>query len=390
MRKWCIVEILNGKSGSYILTDYGEIFLYSELFQGKKLLNVVGNGSWRAYITMIEYENKLIFPPYLGKDIAIYDLEEKRLQYIPISLKHEPKERKFNLYKKAVVWKEKAFFIGDMDSSLISLDMKTYKVEKCTKWQTEFKKQFGESTGTHTHTDLCVVDHCFWISLQKANFIMEYDMEKNVSSFYRIGDRKIHYNTICFDGKEFWLSGDKQFLCKWNKKENVIEFFEKFPDDFEINLENGARTELFSCSILWNQSIYYAPLSANMYIRVDLKSQEIKQIEKRGKTGLSMVLKSVADGKMLYGEEMDCERSEFFKNCLINKDNSLIKMSILFTQEEEIQFLERIISLKMITREKGSQSLQYLCSDGTSEREENRISDNQNTEGREIYYAIKG
>ena len=65
-------------------------------------------------------------------------------------------------------------------------------------------------------------------------------------------------------------------------------------------------------------------------------------------------------------------------------------MSILFTQEEEIQFLERIISLKMITREKGSQSLQYLCSDGTSEREENRISDNQNTEGREIYYAIKG
>lgn len=385
MRKWCIVELLTGKEENYMLTDLGELFSYSEIEGEKKFLSIVGEGVWRSYITMAEYENKLIFPPYFADSIAVYDLEKQEFEYISLPAEKVPRGQRLGQYKKIACFKEKAYFVGDNISALICMDLKTYEIKRCSEWQKEFEKKYGVFTQSNIYSDLCVTGHSFWVPLKEKNYVMEYNMLDDTHSFYRIGERENQYSCICFDGNCFWLSGDEKFITKWDKESGTFELFEDFPSDFAVNTDNGGRKAYFSCSILWNHSIYFAPMSANMCIRIDLESGEMSSLVKRERKNMCLIMKKIGDSSALYLEEIDGETIKFSKGCRIEKDNSCKEAVISFTEKEKQKLLKKKIEMQILIQEKGCLDLQLLANSLLPEEKKDQVLHKKALAGNEIY-----
>ncbi len=107
----------------------------------------------------------------------------------------------------------------------------------------------------------------FFIPLSEPDKILVYDMKRFDFKIVSVGDRGIKYNAICIRGNSIWLSGNQQVLVRWDILSNEVTYIENFPDGFACR-EVGW-SEVFSQCIVWNDQIYFFPLSGNRIIRIN-------------------------------------------------------------------------------------------------------------------------
>lgn len=167
---------------------------------------VTGEG---LFMNLIKVENKIVLVPAHARQIAVFDLVEKKFITILITL---------NGFKfmGATSYNNKIFMLGYDSPIVVSLDLNTLAViyhKDCL----DVMKNRKINNNINFRRNSTVVDSCYYFAFCNTNLIGCIDMEKEKFSFYEIGDSSLAFRNIAYDGEYFWISvWGELSLIKWN------------------------------------------------------------------------------------------------------------------------------------------------------------------------------
>lgn len=123
-----------------------------------------------------------------------------------------------------------------------------------------------------------IIDNMIYIPIRHNNKIYKFDLRTEQWDIITVNTGLKGIDTLCFDGKLFWMTGIGQMICAWDEKKNVSMYFNTFPFKFK-KLVNRKEEEgfWFSTSITYGNSIYFIPCDANMVIEFDIENGEANE-----------------------------------------------------------------------------------------------------------------
>jgi CDP-glycerol glycerophosphotransferase (TagB/SpsB family) len=230
----------------------------------------------RKYGSVSKYRDKMIFAPMGAKDIAIYNTSNKELTKCKLK---EPKISKKISYNESlkffatVNYKNWIFIIGCSYPAIIKVNMDTDEVEYYTDWVKKVEKYISNENDVIFRNDVYVRGNSIFIPGCNANIVMEFNMDSGNAKIHEVGDKECCYSSICFDGKDFWLSprrsGD---IVKWNEKTGEIKKYNNYPEGFMSGYNSFSK-------IIYNKSeIILFPAEANMTLKVDIETGKMMPI----------------------------------------------------------------------------------------------------------------
>lgn len=272
-------DIVKYNEKIYVLTrDTQTLFEYSAESGKMKLCGAVGNKENQLFISMALCKNKIYIAPYGTDELCVYDIQTEDFQHI--SLKSSGKGLNKNHYQLCFSYHERIYLLGGMDTATVCVDPRTNDLKDISQWQLDFKSKYGYETGVNVHSDVCIVDDCFWVALIADNVLLQYNMKTGEYEFWNVGSKKMRYGTVSFDGEFFWLSGNKAVIVRWEREKNEVREFDNFPSGFQSGYDQLGWKELFCCGHMWHGDIYYAPLNANMLVKLHRESGQIECVVK--------------------------------------------------------------------------------------------------------------
>lgn len=225
------------------------------------------------------YKENILFAPYLSSSLLIYNIPLKKVEIIDISRNSDMQLSSYCV-KRMIVSENLVYFVSDVNREMLFLNMDTMKIKVFDSWRRNFFKNTGikDFVGINTGGDVCIVENSFWVPLNFDNYILEVDMKNQKTNFYKINCPKMRFSTICFDGEDFWLTGYKPVVVKWNKKEECVEILDEFPNGFLQFHKEGYWEEVFSRSFYEQGYIYLFPLTANMVLKIKKETGQMEKI----------------------------------------------------------------------------------------------------------------
>lgn len=234
-----------------------------------------GKGAKRAFIGGCKYKDKIIFSPYFASEILVYNiLSPEDVERINPTLLLKNSELCFHYYLHAVACSNLIYFIGEDQSEIIYLDMDKMEVFICSAWK-ELAAEIitdQKNIGLHTY-DMCIVDQILWAPLNYNNHILEMDLRTRETRIHKVNVSSMQFATICFDGINFWLTGEKKQIIKWNKNTGTVEIIEDFPDNFMK--DSSWWNDFFVSSFYVKGYVYLFPMTANMAFKINVQTQKI-------------------------------------------------------------------------------------------------------------------
>lgn len=310
------------------------------------------------YRFLMEQKDKLILPPYSASEILVCDKKQGRVDAIPLTAEHNV-EGILGYYKGAASYQEHLYFIGEPQSQLLKYNTKTGTRKSLDKWRKSFFEKYGYYSFIYYHTgEVCVVNHSFFVALASPNLIMEYDMQEDKPYFYQVGDIPMQYGTICYDGKNFWLSGSEPVLVCWDKENDIITKFYKFPDDFKLS-KSGTWNELFCCSILVHNFVYFAPFKGSMIIRVNLESKKIEKVKDIGEDNICFLMKRWKDNQIFF-QISDENLNNKVEDFLLDIHNNVIARDVFSVTNSNLDGIENLFNNNNVIQEMNDEYLNYL------------------------------
>lgn len=229
-----------------------------------------------------KYQDQIVFAPSYASEILIYNMQfPDKVERINPTLQLQKSKQHYRYYYRTAVCGSLIYFIGDWLCEIICLDISTMELTVVDTWKRAIASQIGaqDFIGVRTYRDICVINDVLWVPLNYDNCIMEMDMRTQETKIYKLDTVKMKFSTICSDGINFWLTGEKKIIVKWNKETGAINVIDNFPDDFaqNINNKNSYWNGVFSCSFYEKDYVYFFPLTANMAIRISTMTEKVEK-----------------------------------------------------------------------------------------------------------------
>lgn len=280
----CVQDMCRCGGKIYLLDNKDGLFVYDRLKGDTAFLGQIEGNNDARYMKIHALDHSaLLFVPYGLGDIVGYNIEEEKFYIFSQIVRN--KDINYMPWKDMFRYKDRAYFLGlDSIAGILRVDIPTGKSEIKTEWKRNFHNKFGCEASLYFNINACQVGHFFWVPLNIKNMIMKYDMETDRSFFYRVGEEEIHYATICYDGRFFWLSGDAPAIVRWNAVTNETILYRSLPEGLKkrtfTDAEKNKWDSFFLNSLIWHGRIYFSPLCANMIIALDLEKEEFIEIKK--------------------------------------------------------------------------------------------------------------
>lgn len=270
------IEIVNNEV--YILArKTNSIFGYNVVTEELDFYGTIRNGV-ECYLASVLVDNKIYYVPYYGEKIYIFDINTKKIETMKIEFSNML--IKDNGYRIAVANKNNIYFLGGFgEAKILKIETDTGCMKCTNQWSEEFNRLFGKSAWFMPHTNVCVCDDCIWVCLNCSDTVLQYSMENDFYKIWKVGNLDIQYTTINYDGKFFWLTGDRQVIVRWDNFSNEIIEFSEFPEGFKYKIKSSIDwTGMFYDGKIIQDKIYYAPLNSNMFIVLDTKLGNIEKV----------------------------------------------------------------------------------------------------------------
>lgn len=255
----------------FILSVYGDLIKYNELVgEYTFLANIWREGNFFCTSCMIG--EKIFFFSYYGNDYCIYHTDEDYIEYRAFNLKNHQIEGSIS----SVIYRNKIYVIvKNADIKIICIDPYNYTTIPLAINQ---KNSIRLQDVSNIYT--CLQDGKLIIPTTNPDCIYEYDLNNNEEQIHTIDKMGIVYNTVVFDGKNFWLTGDSKKIVCWNREKNVCIMVIDLEDYLVYRNENLIDNYLFAVGIFKDNRIYYAPLQSNSFISYDIQSGRITVMKK--------------------------------------------------------------------------------------------------------------
>lgn len=327
-------DIVRYRDCLYILTrDTQSLFEYCLTSQKMRLCGIVAEKLGQLFVCMTLCNGKIYIAPYEADNICVYDIERKEFKRILLEASCNNLGKKH--YQVCFSYQEKIYLLGSSGSAMLCLDIYKNKLEEITEWIVEFKRKFGYDAGVKTHRNVCIAKKCFWVALEGDNVLLQYNMETKEFRFWKVGNQRIQYVTVSFDGTYFWLTGDKGFIVRWDKRNKEVKEFKHFPKGFEYGNKTIEWKELFGFGHLWDNELYFMPLNCNMVVRLNTISGEMKCVKNVDEDCACFMAVEISDEE-LYIEEDDINNLLQINSYIIKKSGEKMLSPIRLTKENSI------------------------------------------------------
>lgn len=327
-----IADIVRYNDKLFILTrDTYSLFEFDISTQKTKWCGTAKKQINQIFICMTVCEGKIYIAPYEADIIPVYDIEKGEFEYI--LLRQPDGKRKNKYYHLCFNHQQRVFFLGGLDSTMLSINVQNGIVSEITDWMEEFERREGQEAAIMTHTDKCIIEDCFWVALQGKNVLLQYNMITGNYQFWHVGDVQIQYTTINYDGRYFWLSGNRKIIIRWEKETGNVKGITHFPDGFEMG--DGEQEALFYCCYPWNDAFYFAPWNSNMLIELNPGTGMMKNVLKNSDASFFCCELAEMNDSELYIEMMD-KKGIRKSSYTINRKNGYCCHSIKADRKDEI------------------------------------------------------
>lgn len=224
-----------------------------------------------SYMSGDIVDDTIIFPPYLAEAIAIYHVSDKKMEYIYDDRIKNARINRIIPYrdKKVILFNEDSLeksYIFDVSEKKLNTLQEYYQISS----------EILKKTKARNYKDFCVVDSVVYIPGEKPDSVVIFYMETGNIEVRKITNLGIHYMTICYDGKSFWLSGDMEVIVRWTDGETKL--INDMPNGF-CSILKGSWLGNFGCSIYMGGYVYLFPTGGNMIVRINVLSAQIEVVK---------------------------------------------------------------------------------------------------------------
>lgn len=147
---------------------------------------------------------KLVFAPFMAKNIAVYDIENDKFETYAMPEFEKADEFPDSYFIGMAFNQVSIFFLGNVYPVIMQLNMITRKVTAHFSWYGEFRK-YGEDRGTFIFDRHIIQrENCFYATSRQNNVLLKYDMNNDRTYFYEIGDKSARYSALAFGADVFW------------------------------------------------------------------------------------------------------------------------------------------------------------------------------------------
>ena len=223
----------------------------------------------RLYFSAVSCGNKVIFAPNTANNIAVFDVETKKIDVIPfdkISLTKASMEYKFG---DVVAYKNYVFFIGALVPYVLKLDIKTYKLDYYPIKSNErlmFRKQVAVDGNTFYASSVC------------SGNILEFNMDTCKMVIHKLPLEEFCGSWgICMDEKKYiWLfPSHKDYpIVRWDKNKNQVFTIKSFPPELKVT-----DALLFHYEFYRDGYVYAMPSFTNMVLKVNTDTLKLETEE---------------------------------------------------------------------------------------------------------------
>lgn len=181
-------------------------------------------GGTQLYAAMKKIGNKIYCIPFFAKAIAVYDIQKKEFNNIEIDNSIFKCKSRGCYFWGVQEYKNYLFIFPFYGSAIIRLNINTNEIIYLSDWIAEIDSEVFNREEGYFKRQAILNDGKIYIPFCNANAVFEIECETLVWKIYKLGDEKVGYSGICYDGESFWLS-PRVFGCikKWNKKNNTIK-----------------------------------------------------------------------------------------------------------------------------------------------------------------------
>lgn len=222
------------------------------------------------YSKYIKYKNKLVFPPFAGNEIAIYDVDREEFKKILIEREGI---KKTQFYGTAVYGSRFFAFGAELGVTLI-MDMDTFDITYQEDMYKELKKYCTYTDSYFIGADVVTVDSICYLFSKRANIIVEFHMDDLTYKFWTIGSKRDRFQSMQKFRDKIYLfpkSGNK-IICWDFHKGTEYEIVSPDPD---IQLDNAYN---YSCE--YDDELYLFAFLGNHNAKIPRGREEIEIIEK--------------------------------------------------------------------------------------------------------------
>lgn len=157
----------------------------------------------RLYDELLEVGGKIYFIPNKAKQIAVYDMGKKDFFKIDIPKKYIHEKMSF---LSAVKYKEYIFMFGSYIPVIICLDTKNNTMRYIDSWYQEIEKDIFDEKDIFFGKQAVVIENRILIPMCSVNGIFELNGDTLQYKVHRIGNGKLGYFGIDYDGENIWCS----------------------------------------------------------------------------------------------------------------------------------------------------------------------------------------
>lgn len=230
--------------------------------------------TYRISAGVIKKNQKLYCFPDKGRFIWIYDMEKKSFTKTEVK---NPEFSRIRMFDKWLV-NETIWCVSYGMNQIIEMDLATEKIVGYYDIFTDKEDAVGYMSALVGQDIYCVS--------RTSRKICAFDTVSQRITYYELPVNDRGFNTIIFDGKDFWLSGYAKQVYSWNKESGNIDIWDSFPQDYQVNgssIEDGSdcfAEPLFYKSAVVKDGIIFIPCNSeaavsNFMLFVNRKNMEI-------------------------------------------------------------------------------------------------------------------
>jgi len=206
-----------------------------------------------AFLDMVEYLNWLILIPSKGDDVVLVnrDTLEKRTIKLPVAESFiGTTGMKF---RTGLVHHNNLFMFGCAYPGIVKVNLESREIEVRDSWLLGQDIVFNDSADGCFFNNYCLLDNIVYLPFVNTNAVMQFDLEKEEITIYKVGNDTQRYISIEWDGQWFWLiprDGSKGAIIKWNPDKGVTEEISGYPVEYDYHKLAFYRSQIIDDRLL--------------------------------------------------------------------------------------------------------------------------------------------
>lgn len=314
------------------------------------IVNIPNNETckFRLNPRCLKIENEIYLMPDLGKKVWVYNLKNDQFEHIEID---NPNSVRLGIYK---------FWVYDHEIYALSVGLKKIieiNIEKNT-ISNYFAIPIPDGEEMDNDAGIRVGENIYCAS-SGLNQIYQFHLKSKQIITHVVPEVEGGFQTINFDGRLFWLSGNRKEIYLWDKENNTTKVLNDFPPDFGIYdfTGNGESildctaikydTQTFIASVPTENYIWFIPYQTNQILYIDKKTYQIRTLEIDGEEdNRESLLKNYRDS-LGHKYLVQYVREERYIGLFSFKNNYIIEIDAV---EKKVEKKSYIIDAKSISK----------------------------------------